>query len=29
VTDPKAEIEVADGLIIRLGRHIRRVKLAD
>ncbi len=29
VTDPKAEIEIYDGLIIRLGRHIRRVKLVD
>ncbi len=29
VTDPKTEIEIVDGLIIRLGRHLRRVKLVD
>jgi len=29
ITDPQAEIEVGDGLLIRLGRHIRRVKLVD
>jgi tyrosyl-tRNA synthetase len=29
ITDPKAEIELADGLILRLGRHIRRIKLVD
>ena len=29
ITDPKAEIEIADGLILRLGRHVRRVKLVD
>jgi tyrosyl-tRNA synthetase len=29
LTDPKAEIEITDGLIIRLGRHIRRIKLID
>lgn len=29
VTDPKAEIDIQDGLIIRLGRQFRRVKLVD
>lgn len=29
ITDPKAEIEVEEGLILRLGRHIRRLKLID
>jgi tyrosyl-tRNA synthetase len=29
VTDPKAELEIVDGLIIRLGRHIRRLKIVD
>lgn len=29
ITDPKAEIELADGLILRLGRHIRRITLID
>jgi tyrosyl-tRNA synthetase len=29
ITDPKAEIDIADGLIVRLGRHVRRVKLVD
>lgn len=28
ITDPKAEIEVVDGTIVRLGRHIRRIKLS-
>ena len=27
--DPKAEIDVADGLVLRLGRHLRRIKLGD
>jgi tyrosyl-tRNA synthetase len=29
LTDPKAEIELADGLILRLGRKIVRVRLVD
>jgi tyrosyl-tRNA synthetase len=29
VTDPKAELEIVDGLIIRLGRHIRRLNVVD
>jgi len=29
ITDPMAEIELTDGLIIRLGRHLRRAKLVD
>ena len=29
ITDPMAEIELTAGLIIRLGRHLRRVKLVD
>ena len=29
ITDPQMEIEVEDGLIIRLGRHIRRIKLVE
>jgi tyrosyl-tRNA synthetase len=29
VSDPKAEIDLGDGLIVRLGRHLRRVKLVD
>ncbi len=29
VTDHKAELETIDGLIIRLGRHIRRLKVID
>jgi tyrosyl-tRNA synthetase len=29
ITDPKAEIEARDGLIVRLGRHVRRIKLGD
>ena len=29
IQDPKAEIELTDGLLIRLGRHIRRIRLID
>ncbi len=29
ITDPKAEIDLTDGMILRLGRHIRRIKLID
>ena len=29
ITDPKADIELADGLILRLGRHVRRIKLIE
>ena len=29
VTDPKTELEIADGLIVRLGRKILRIKLVD
>jgi tyrosyl-tRNA synthetase len=29
ITDPKAEIDIVDGMIIRLGRHVRRIKLVD
>ena len=28
VTDPKANVPVADGLIVRLGRHVRRIRLS-
>ena len=29
ITDPMAEIDLADGLIVRLGRHLRRLKIID
>jgi tyrosyl-tRNA synthetase len=29
IADPKLDLEIADGLIVRLGRKIRRIKLVD